>query len=249
MARRRKSTDIVGGFTTLAAARRAVGLKPRAKGSAAAKTPKKSTTAKSDAAKKKGTLRLAPEDKKIRRTIQPTKHSIVCYECEYAFVVTGRLQRTFCPKCKSALEAEEHFIDREWSGTLKTIGQVKISPDGVVTEGTIRAGSLVLGGTIKSGTVKVFGFFEVHAGGRVESGAVESRDLVVQSGARIDLAEQVSYRDVDIAGEVRGNIDVTGVARIRAGGLLRGQVRGGHLTVDEGGGLRADVSVTPEEAE
>ncbi len=241
MARRsKKAGDIVDGFTTMQAAQRAMagsGDKPR---------PKPSND--SSLEQKKPAAGAADGLKRVRigHTTQPTRHDIVCYECRYGFVLTGKLEKTYCPKCRCALEADEYTIDRDWNSSARTIGTVRVLPGGIVTGGKITANVVALEGSIAGGKVEAFGRLELHPGGQFDPAAVDARDLVVAPDAEPVFYEELTFRNIEIGGRLTGAICATGVVRVRSGGMFCGSLRSHCLTVDDGGALKADLNITPQ---
>ena len=237
MARRRKTSDVIDSFTTMAAARRAVASAPKRPKAVAEPVSKKESTATS------ASKPMADGKIRIGRTIEPTKNEIVCYECEYSFRLTGELHKTYCPKCRCILEAETETIDGVWSGGIRTIGDVVITEKGIVRGGSIVAGNVVLKGSIESGKVRVLGRLDVYPGGNFESQVVDAADLVIRKGARIAFTRMARFRHINIEGELKAKLDATGIVTIRQGALLRGQLRGAHLIVEDGGGLNARLAI------
>jgi cytoskeletal protein CcmA (bactofilin family) len=265
--RPRKKSDIVDGFTTMKAAQRATARKSPAKKKPAKKstdncpasgkpapTARKKSTAKKKvaAAKSESVVAAAPitPKRRIGHTAEPSRHDIVCYECGYGFLLTGKLQTTYCPKCRTELNAQDYKIDASWSKTIKTIGTVEILKSGVVKGGTIAATKVLLSGRIDAGTVTVSDSMEIHGRGSFEREAIDVLDIVIAADAVMVSTRKLTFRNVDVFGSLKARIDVTGTMRIRAGGFLRGDVRGQHLLVDDGAGLDAKIAITaPARAE
>jgi len=66
---------------------------------------------------------------------------------------------------------------------------------------------------------------------------------VIAPGATIAFVEPAEYRDVEILGSLRANLQVTGVVTIRVTGCFAGHLRAAHLFVEDGGGLLATVRI------
>ena len=143
-------------------------------------------------------------------------------------------------------EAEEHAIDREWSGSIKTIGTVRIGKNGLVNGGRITAGTIALWGNIESGEVKVFRCLQVHEDGKFTPKAVEAEHLLIAGDANVSYTRKLKFKNIEIAGSLKARIDATGVITVRAGGLLSGNICGNHLVVEEGGGLQATLAISPD---
>lgn len=246
VARRKKADEVVDGYTTLQAAQRAAAKRVRAQQTSRAEAVATFPDPKPD----KGTDSDHGAGKvRVGHTAQPTRHDIVCYECGFSFFLTGQLKSTYCPKCRSILEATEQTIEGDWNASLKTIGLIRIAPNGVVKEGgRISANCVVLEGRIEGGKVEVFGKLFVSPGGRFVPEVVRLTDLVVSSGARLNLDGDLSLRSIEIAGEVVGKLRTTGLAVVRAGGRLSGDLVGHHLVVEDGAVLNATIAVTPRDA-
>lgn len=247
MARRKKAEEVVDGFTALRAAQLAAG-----KGIHPHKTSlTEPREVVGTASPVKGTDYERGEGKvRVGHTAKPARHDIVCYECGFVFFLAGQLKSTYCPKCRSVLEATELTINGDWSGSLKTIGLVRIAPDGVVKEGgRIAANSVTLEGRIEGGKVDIFGKLRLCPGGRFAPEAVTVSDLIVAHGAVLKLEKELSLKRIEIAGEVYGKVRTTGAVVVCPGGIMSGDIVGHHLIVEDGAIVHATVAITPRGAD
>ena len=78
---------------------------------------------------------------------------------------------------------------------------------------------------------------ELHPGARFSEANIHAPDLVIATDATIAFIEPVEYRDVEIFGALRANLNATGIVTIHAGGVMEGQLHSDRLIVEEGGGL------------
>jgi cytoskeletal protein CcmA (bactofilin family) len=179
----------------------------------------------------------------VRTGAVPTKQLIECYECGYRFQLHGKAPKTNCNKCRATIDLSDHVIDKRWNGALKTAGAVRVTAEGVVEAGSIIANDFILEGTVQAGIVKAMRRLELRPGARFSEHNLQAPDLLIASGATIALIEPAEYRDVEIAGTLRANLQVAGTVTIHTGGLLQGELHGEHLVVNEGGGLQARVYV------
>lgn len=184
---------------------------------------------------------------RIGSTAVPPRHDLLCYECGYAFVVRGRIQKPICPKCHCSLAMDDLCIRGEWAGDVKTIGSVEITTDGRITEGSIVARDLVLEGDARGGRLRVGRRLELGARARYSPRQTTFRDMRIRPGARITLRHKVSCRNLDIEGRLKASVTCEGMVRIKAGGVLEGALHAPHLEVEEGGGLRATIKVQPHD--
>lgn len=229
MARNRKS-DIVGGFDVYRAAQRAAREQP---------LPEDAESA-SDVAREK-----APKiGSHIGRTVLPTRHEVTCYECGYEFQMTGAAKSTFCSKCRTNLTVENHVIQADWSGELKTAGSVHIKEGARIESGMIMANHITLAGSVGDATIQAFRWLELRPGVVFDPSRMLSRDLRIAADLQLILP-RLEKHHVEVAGTLKTVIVATGVVQVLAGGLIEGRIEGEHLVVEEGAGLRADVAIQP----
>ncbi|MFO7870099.1 MAG: polymer-forming cytoskeletal protein [Kiritimatiellia bacterium] len=235
MARSDKVSEI-DGFTSVQAARhsRKSGEKPQ-RAEPAANPPRRPNPAKP-----------AARPMRIGHTIVPEKHEIICYECGYAFTLTGRLQNTVCPKCHNYLEMTSHTVEGRSISTLKTIGTVEIKPDAVLDKAEITAGEILLAGNAEEGILRAFRCLELRTGAKFDVSKTNVRDLRIAAGAAVSVRKKLNCRNLTVNGRVSARITVNGIAVIKPGGLLKGEIKTSHLIVEEGGGLKAKMVVKPE---
>ncbi len=182
----------------------------------------------------------------VGHTAMPSRHELVCYSCGYAFVVTGKLSKLFCSKCKEELETGDHTIEGEWTRDIRTVGRVNIKPGAVVKNATIISTDIVIGGDCTNAKLKPSRRIELVTGGRVAPSLLDSHPVLIRPGARIALDSPLRCSDLDIHGELQGEVEPTGLVTIHAGGMLRGKLNAHHLIVHDGGGLNADLHIEPE---
>lgn len=239
MAKAKKRPNVIDGFASVQAVRRS------GKRSADARTrPSRSKLpvleeAESSKKEKKTAERSGA---RIGQTAVPEKHDIVCYECSYAFVLSGKIGTTICPKCHKSLNVGDHKVAKKASLTVKTIGAVEVTPEGELTEGSdIVARHMIIAGDVRNARIKCTGRIELCGGAQMDVKNVATKDLLVRTGCRIVISRKFECRDLEVLGDLKAKVRVTGTATIRPGGTLRGEVYTPHLVVEDGGGLSASV--------
>jgi cytoskeletal protein CcmA (bactofilin family) len=236
----RKKADMLDGLATVRAVRRAKKnvSGPRTKPSRtklpAAQKKKKKPAAKPAAGSPRG---------RFGHTVVPEKHAIACFDCGYAFTLTGKLRKTICPKCHATLDIDDHTIEGEWTGPLKTLGSIEIKADAVLTEADIVARDVVLMGDAKDAAIEAFRRLEIGKDAAFDAARIKARDYCFGRGGKYTFTRRLVCRDLEVGGDLKAKIVCEGVVTIRSGGLLRGEVRGGRLVVEEGGGLKARVTM------
>lgn len=228
---------MIDGFASVQAVRRA--RTPR--GPASRPSEPVASSSKPVSARKVGEARA-----RIGHTAIPHRFDITCYACGYGFVIQGQLGKIFCPKCREQLNSADQTIEGEWQGDLQTIGTVHVSPGAVLKGGFITARQFVLAGTVEGTRITVHGCMNLREGGQLSDGhQCTMNDLQVERGGRFTIRDPLHCRHLTIEGDLKANVSTQGTVTIRTGGVLRGELHGSHLVVEEGGGLRARIEVRP----
>ncbi len=229
----RGKTKFVDGLVTL----RATQLHQREKRYSAKPEVDEELEAKRAEARK-GTPRKAMN---IGRTVMPTQNDIVCYTCQFQFVMRGRAEVTQCPKCGARLSLKDEKITGGFSDELVTAGKVVLTKSAILDGGSITANHIVLEGTAKSGVLKAYRSLELVQGAVIPEAMIDTRDLRIGPGASHDFHSPMKLGDVDVAGELKADIEASGHVTVRATGHLLGRIKTAHLAVEEGAGLNAYV--------
>lgn len=232
------SPRVIDGFSSVQAVRHSGrGSKPRLQPSRTRLPAAEHTSEESDAEA------AGKPAARIGHTVRPQSFEIECYDCGYVFKLTGRLGKTFCPKCRKALEVGDYTIDTDWSDDITTIGRIDIAPAGSIKGARFLARDMSLAGSIEEASGYIFGCLELHSGARFDPSTVKITDVRIPRGEKLSLRRKLVCRNLDVEGELRGRVHVDGVLKVRAGGLLRGDIHTPHLIVEEGGGLKASLRV------
>ncbi len=184
-----------------------------------------------------------PKSLPFGHTALPTRHDLICYNCGYAFVVTGRLDKVLCPKCKTWLKTGDHHIDGAWSGTLKTVGCVYINSGASVSSSHIMATDIRVAGSCRNCRLEPTRHLELDSGAHLELDQLAERQLVVVAGARLVLDEPLRCRSLDVFGELQAEVRLSERGAIHSGGFFRGSFYAPRLVVEEGARLRAFIHV------
>ncbi len=231
MPRNRKS-DVVDGFNVYKAAQHAA-QKKKAPTEKAAPKP-----APADTSKKIGSH--------IGRTVLPSKHDVTCYECGYDFQLTGAVKSTYCSKCRAQIAVENFTIKDEWTEDIKTAGTVIIKPEGDVVSGTIKANHIIVEGRASGGLLKAFRWLELRSSATFDPERMTSAHLLIGPDAHLILPE-VRYDEITVHGTLKSRVFAAGLIRIMDGGRVEGEIHGSRLAVEDGGSLRAEVEVRPQD--
>jgi len=234
MAKRRDSKDVIGGFDALRAARQAHsdGLVP-------------DVEVTREVIQQDGTRSVAHDSpgSRIKRTVMPTRQEIVCLECAHIFELSGRSDNTVCPKCRERLPIVDLTISDEWDDELYTAGTVTIEAGGNVIDGKITANNIILQGKISGGELRASRCITLECADEIDASLLNSLDLKIGAEQKQKLNGVCTHRNVDLAGELEAELELSGSLIIRESGCFKGSYTGPGLAVEEGGGLLADVYV------
>jgi len=233
----RQNGSIVDSYTALQAAQRAAEKSQKIKKygnkkGAAAAPPPKSTKPK-----------IASH---IAKTVMPTKYEIICYDCGFSFLQTGRMKSAMCPQCKAMLNFIDYTIDQEWRDSLKTAGTVKITANGVVKSGVIIAGNVVMAGRIEGGEINALHQLHLKPDGQFTEAFITCKDLLLDAGIKLVLKKKFEFRHVEVAGDLKASFKASGLVAIKATGVIRGDVEAARLSIEEGGGLLGKMNIGQE---
>lgn len=188
-----------------------------------------------------------PKQASFGHTALPTRHELICYSCSYAFVVTGRLDKVLCPKCKTWLETGDKHIDGAWSGTLKTVGRVYINSGAVVTSSSIVATDIRVSGTCRNSRLEPTRHLELDTGAQVELDKLGGQRIVIIEGAALVLDETLRCRSLEVRGELQAEARPAELAILHPASFFRGTLHTPRLVVHEGAGLKAFLHIARRE--
>ena len=240
-----KGPKIIDGFASVQAVRRGTGRKARppagkAKAkSTAGKTSEPATT--TSQAKKKP---VPPS--RAKRTALPSRHEIVCYDCGYTFTMPGQMRDTYCPKCRTTIVVSDITIDEEWTGSVKTMGTITLTPSGCLKEANLTAGDMIVEGNAEDGTINVCRTLELRKGARFDPTRVTVNDIRIRQGCRLALKVAVACQTLHVEGQLKGEVRTGKTVTVHPGGMLQGKIHTACLQVEKGGGLKAQLFIGRE---
>lgn len=158
----------------------------------------------------------------------------------------GKAPFAVCDKCHQRFDLVDYTISATSAPVLKTGGTVRITADGVIAGGEIRATHILLEGRFEKGRLEAFRRLEILAGARIEEESrLFFRDLVVGPGAEARFQSRVSCRDLFLSGRLEADVSATGRVVLFPGGFLSGRLEGITLQVADGAGLCGPVTIRP----
>ena len=191
---------------------------------------------------------LPKDSPHIVKTIQPTKRTIRCFKCGYEFQLSGTTKTIYCSKCREKIDLGDYVIDRPWSEEIKTGGSVIVRPTGRLENVRIWAGNVILEGEMdEHSSIECSQWLELGGQAQPHARQLTMRNLRVAAGVSMAFKYKLQVHHLELLGTLEADVEAAGLVSIRAGGHLKGTVRGAHLQVEEGGGLSARVFIWPQD--
>ena len=190
---------------------------------------------------------LPKDSPHIVKTIEPTKRTIRCFKCGYEFKLAGTTRTIYCSKCREKIDLGDYVIDRPWSEEIKTGGSVIVRPTGRLENVRICAGNVILeGGMDENSSIECTQWLELGGEANPHPRQLAMRNLRIAAGKEMRFKYKLQVHHLELLGTLDADVEATGLVSIRAGGHLKGAVRGAHLQVEEGGGLSARAFIWPQ---
>jgi cytoskeletal protein CcmA (bactofilin family) len=145
------------------------------------------------------------------------------------------------------LDLTDHTIEGEWVETIKTAGTIRLTPTGVLKSGDLIGADIIVEGIIEGGRVRALHTLELAAGAIFSEKSISAPDLRIAPGAEFKFKQTAKYRNVEVSGSLIATLEVSGLVSVKTGGLLEGEVHAEHLIVEDGGGLKAELHIAPND--
>ncbi len=186
-----------------------------------------------------------PRGATFGHTALPTRHDIACYGCGYNFVVTGRLDRVICPKCRTQLATGDKTVCGPFSGTIKTVGTVTIHNGAHVTDSEITASVIRIAGICERTRLQPGKRVELDTGATVDSADLSMVDVLVDPKAQVHLQSELQCRSLHIEGSLNAKVRSHGTVTLCAQASFRGTIEASGLVVEDGARLSAQLAIIP----
>ena len=176
---------------------------------------------------------------KIGHTAVRHKHDMVCYACNYAFTVSGKVHFSFCPKCKQQLNMSDEVVSGNWTDAVKTMGTIEVAAGAVVRGALLLAQNIVVAGDVTQATLQVSRRLELADGAQIDWRRITMQTLVIRAGAAFSFEAPLTCRSADIAGTLQAELRADERIILRATSCFEGELYSPCLQVEDGASIRA----------
>ncbi len=177
--------------------------------------------------------------------VVPQKRLVICYSCGYSHTVSGRMQNSYCPKCKKKLVTDDVIVGGKHTEDILTIGNVTVTADAEFSEGlTITGQRVVLDGDVTPlASITASEALEMRSNAKFRGESIHNITgrVIVPAECVVKLDSPFACTNLEIYGSLHAEVAVENSATILSGGLLKGSFRGPSLIVHDGGGLIGSV--------
>jgi cytoskeletal protein CcmA (bactofilin family) len=181
--------------------------------------------------------------KRIGSTAMPAKHHLTCYECGFEFVLTGRLEDTYCAKCRKSLKAGHHTISGEWTVDVKTLGTIDVKPSARADGVTLVCGNLVIAGDVSTCDITVCRTATFCEGAVFDLDKIQFCDVEIGENYTLSLDHELTCRHLNVKGHLLANATLSGRMSIACGAAFKGKLSAMGLTMEDGASLSADLNL------
>ncbi|MFT5240407.1 MAG: cytoskeletal protein CcmA (bactofilin family) [Kiritimatiellia bacterium] len=185
--------------------------------------------------------------KRIGSTVMPARHNLTCYECGFEFVLTGRLEDTYCAKCRKSLKAGHHTISGEWTVDVKTLGTIDVKPSARADGVTLVCGNLVIAGDVSTCNITVCRTATFCAGAIFDLDRIQFCDVEIGENYTLSLDHKLACRHVNVKGRLQADATLSGRMSVACGGAFEGKLSAIGLTIEDGASLCADLNLRAPE--
>lgn len=187
---------------------------------------------------------LLPEGERNRRvaltSFHPTTRSksipqktITCYECGKQSEVPAAALSANCIHCHAHLNmADIELKPGSRRLTIRTLGDVTVPTDTVLSHATIICRNLTMHGRV-SGSFRISGTMALYNSLSIES-QVKAEKLIIGKGSQITLSRGAELGSAEIYGRLTGDLQVRDRVTVHSGGSLTGDCRAVERLLEPG---------------
>ncbi len=158
---------------------------------------------------------------------------ITCFDCGAQQQVSSAASSTICPACSAHIDLQDYKITTSFSRTIRTHGDVNITPRGDLSSNTVICRSALIQGKLR-GNLHCAESATIDFTGKIP-GRLAAHHVVVERKADVQFFRRLSVKSIEIRGRMSGEIHAQGVVVIHKTGSLDGDVVARAISVEKGG--------------
>ena len=158
---------------------------------------------------------------------------IECFDCKAKHEVSSAATSSFCPKCSTHVDLRNYKITTSFSRSIKTQGEVHITPKGDLSSTTVTCRSALIEGKMR-GNMTCLGTATINFVGKIP-GRLTADNIVIDRKSDIHFFRRIRVKTIEIRGRMTGEIVAEGAVVISRNALLDGNVTAKSISVEKGG--------------
>jgi cytoskeletal protein CcmA (bactofilin family) len=165
-----------------------------------------------------------------------TKHhnsQIECFDCKAKHEVSSAATSSFCPKCSTHIDLRNYKITTSFSRSIKTQGEIHITPKGDLSSTTVTCRSALIEGKMR-GNMNCVGTATINFVGKIP-GRLLAENIVIDRKSDVHFFRRIRVKTMEIRGRMTGEIVAEGAVVIHRNALLDGNVTAKSISVEKGG--------------
>src|SRR5256886_17172688 len=165
-----------------------------------------------------------------------TKHhnsEIECFECKARHEVSSAATSSFCPKCSTHIDLRNYKINTSFSRSIKTQGEIHITPKGDLSSTTVTCRSALIEGKMR-GNMNCRGTATINCVGKIP-GRLIAENIVVDRKSDVHFFRRIQVKSIEIRGRMTGEIVAEGAVVISRNALVAGNLTAKSILGAEGG--------------
>ncbi len=158
---------------------------------------------------------------------------IECLDCHRKQEVSTAASSTICPQCSAHIDLQDYKIATSFSRTIRTTGEVYVTSKGDLNSTNVHCRVALVQGKMR-GNLHCAETARFDLIGRIP-GRISAREVMVEKRAEVQFFRRVKVQNIEIRGQMAGEIIAEGMVTIRKHGVLEGNVTARSINVEKGG--------------
>jgi cytoskeletal protein CcmA (bactofilin family)/ribosomal protein S27E len=158
---------------------------------------------------------------------------IECFDCKAKHEVSSAASSSFCPKCSTHVDLRNYKITTSFSRSIKTQGEVHVTPKGDLSSTTVTCRSALIEGKMR-GNMNCVGTATINFVGKIP-GRLTAETVLIDRKSDVHFFRRLRVKTIEIRGRMTGEIVAEGAVVIHRNALLDGNVTAKSISVEKGG--------------